>query len=103
MYTDTEDVHLQAVIGPELFQMSASICRALCRPKTHLILLGMAGCGMMESLHISCNVLNIKMLSVTPVKNYAMEDFYSDIKIVRDLSHAKYFQIYYISKIYVII
>lgn len=78
---NTEDVHLQVVMGPEILQLTASICRALSRPMTHAILVGTAGCGKDESLHIACNILNIKLVTVMPVKNYALEDFYGDVKI----------------------
>lgn len=70
------------IVGPEFLQSTASICRALSRPATHLVLLGMAGSGKMESLHIACNILNIKLVSVIPIRNYGIEDFYGDIKIV---------------------
>lgn len=78
----TEDIFMENVIGPELLETTASICRALSRESTHLILVGMVGCGKMESLHIACNVLSIKLLTVIPVKSYDIEDFYADIKIV---------------------
>lgn len=76
-----EDVKLQVVIGPELLQLTSSICRALSRPATHAILVGAAGSGKDESLHIACNILNIKLMSVTPVRNYSLDDFYGDIKL----------------------
>lgn len=78
---NAEDVKLQVVMGPELLQLTSSICRALSRPSTHAILVGTAGCGTDESLHIACNVLNMKLMSVTPVKSYALDDFYGDIKL----------------------
>lgn len=45
----------------------------------------MNGSGRKESLHIACTILQIKVFSPVPVKNYKIEDFYNDLRMVASM------------------
>lgn len=83
MVLDTESICMEIVVTQEILSTTASVCRALSRPSGHLILSGLAGSGKLESMFIAGTFLNIKMATITPVKNYGLDDFYNDIKMVR--------------------
>lgn len=69
-------------ISDELLNATASICRVLSRPESHLVLVGSAGGGKIECIHIACTQLYIKFFTLSLVKNYSMDDFFADLKLV---------------------
>lgn len=69
-------------ISDEVLSTTAPICRILSRPESHLVLVGSAGSGKVESVHIACTHLNVKLLTLSLVKNYSMDDFFADLKLV---------------------
>lgn len=74
---------MEIVVTQEILATTASVCRTLSRSSGHLILSGPAGSGKLESMFLACTFLNIKVATITPVKNYSLEDFCNDIKMVQ--------------------
>lgn len=82
-FSATEDLCLDSVIVHQgILQTTADICRVISRLDSHLLIVGLAGSGKLECIHISCTYLNIKLMTITPSKNYAIDDFFSDLKMV---------------------
>lgn len=81
---DTDDIGIHAVVNELLLETTASICRALSRIESHVLLAGPTGSIKNDALHIACIYLGIKFTSITPVKQYNINDFYNDLKMVRD-------------------
>lgn len=81
--SDADDIVLHTVINEPLLQTTISICRALSRLESHVLLAGPTGSDKIEALHIACTYMGIKFVSITPVKNFNMNDFYNDLKMVR--------------------
>lgn len=73
---------MEIVVTQDILFATASICRTLSRSGGHLVLSGLAGTGKLESLFLTCTYLNIKLATITPSRNYDMEEFYNDIKMV---------------------
>lgn len=70
------------MITDTLLDTTASICRTLSRNESHILLAGPMGSNKIDSLYIACTFLGIKLASITPVKNYNINDFYNDLKMV---------------------
>lgn len=81
-FPDNEDIALDTVVTETILATTASICRVLSRNESHLLLAGATGCGLIDSLHIATTYLGVKLMSITPIKNYDISDFYSDLKMV---------------------
>lgn len=73
---------LHTVVNDLLLETTASICRTLSRFESHVLLTGPTGSITIDALHIACTYLGIKIVTVTPIKNYNMNDFYNDLKTV---------------------
>lgn len=84
LFVGTEDIILYTVVDQMLLDTIASICRTLSKPESHVLLAGPSGSIKFDALHIACTYLGIKIASITPVKNYNMNDFYNDLKVVSD-------------------
>lgn len=80
--SETENIVLYTVVNDLLLETTASICRTLSRSESHLVLTGPTGSMKIDALHIACTYLGIKIASITPAKNYNMNDFYNDLKMV---------------------
>lgn len=81
--SDADDIVLHTVINEPLLETTISICRALSRLESHVLLAGPTGSDKIDALHIACTYMGIKFVSITPVKNFNMNDFYNDLKMVR--------------------
>lgn len=79
---DTEDIALDIVITESILETTAAICRILSRCESHVLLVGPTGSGKLDALHITCTYLNVKFASITPSRNYNINDFYNDLKMV---------------------
>lgn len=73
---------MYTVVNDLLLETTASICRTLSRSESHVLLAGPTGSLKVDALHIACTYLGIKIATITPVKNYNMNDFYNDLKMV---------------------
>lgn len=73
---------MYTVVNSLFLETTASICRTLSRIESHILLAGPTGSMKIDAFHVACTYLGIKMMSITPVKNYNMNDFYNDLKMV---------------------
>lgn len=73
---------METSVTTELQLLITSICRALSREESKLLLCGRTGIGRTEALHIACTILNVKIFELVPIANYRLEDFHNDLKMV---------------------
>lgn len=73
---------LRTVVSDLLLETIAAICRTFARNESHILLAGPTGSIKFDALHIACTFLGIKMITITPAKNYNINDFYNDLKTV---------------------
>lgn len=73
---------MRAVVSDLLLETVAAICRTFARNESHILLAGPTGSMKFDALHLACTHLGIKMITITPVKNYSINDFYNDLKTV---------------------
>lgn len=78
----SDDVLVDVPITKDILRLTAHVCSVLSQPGKNLLLCGMNGSGRKESMHIGCTFLQIKIFSPVPVKNYKIEDFYNDVRMV---------------------
>lgn len=71
------------MITDTLLDTTASVCRILSRNESHILLAGPTGSCRIDAIYISCTFLGVKLLSITPLKNYNINDFYNDLKMVK--------------------
>lgn len=82
-FTGTEYIALDSVITETLLNTTASISRILSRKESHILLAGPTGSCKIDAIYISCTFLGLKLMSITPLKNYNINDFYNDLKMVK--------------------
>lgn len=80
-FTEAEDILINRPITDELLQTTASICLALSRPETNLVICGKIGSGRKAAIHIACSILHIKIMFIQPGRLYSLTDFYNDLKM----------------------
>lgn len=86
-FAATEDLCLDCVVVHQgILDTTANVCRVISRPNSHLLVVGLTGSGKRECIHVACTYLNIKLMTITPLKNYSIDDFFSDLKMVIDLA-----------------
>lgn len=73
---------MELPITKDILHLTANISCVLSQSGKNLLLCGMNGSGRKESMHIACSFLQIKVFSPVPVKNYKIEDFYNDLRMV---------------------
>lgn len=79
----TEDLCLDfMVVHQGILRTTANICRVISRPDSHLLIVGLTGSAKLECIHIACTYLNQKLMTITPLKGYSIDDFFSDLKMV---------------------
>lgn len=76
------------MITDTLLDTTASVCRILSRNESHILLAGPTGSCKIDAIYISCTFLGVKLLSITPLKNYNINDFYNDLKMVKLFAHS---------------
>lgn len=84
---------MEVPITKHILRLTSYVCCVLSQPGKNLLLCGMNGSGRKESLHIGCSFLQIKIFSPIPVKNYKIEDFYNDLRMVSNYNFRSLFQI----------
>lgn len=62
--------------------MISSVCRALSRKQTMLVLCGLSGSAREDALHIACTILHVKSHTLQPIKSYGITEFHNDLKTV---------------------
>ncbi|KAJ6628053.1 Cytoplasmic dynein 2 heavy chain 1, partial [Pseudolycoriella hygida] len=82
----SDDVLIELPITRDILHLTSFVCSVLSQPGKHILLCGMNGSGRKDSLHVVCTFLQIKIFSPTPVKNYKIEDFYNDLRMVMQTS-----------------
>lgn len=75
------------VVHDGILRTTANICRVISRPELHLLIVGLIGSGKLECIHIACTYLNVKLTTITPLKNYSIDDFFSDLKMVQIITN----------------
>ena len=60
----------------------SSIIRALCRPESNICVCGKLKSGRFEATALACTILNIKIFYLQVTKDYNLNDFYNDLKLV---------------------
>lgn len=78
----SDDVLMELPITEDILHLTSFVCNVLSQPGRNLLLCGTNGSGRTESMHIGCSFLQIKVFSPIPVKNYKIEDFYNDLRMV---------------------
>ena len=78
----SDDVFMDVPITKDILRLTSYVCDVLSQPGKNLLLCGINGSGRKESMHIGCTFLQIKIFSPIPVKNYKIEDFYNDLRMV---------------------
>lgn len=73
---------MELSVTKDTLRLTSYICCVLSQPGKNLLLCGMNGSGRKESMHAACSFLQIKIFSPIPVKNYKIEDFYNDLRMV---------------------
>lgn len=78
---------MEVPITKDILRLTSYVCDVLSQPGKNLLLCGMNGSGRIESMHIGCTFLQIKIFSPIPVKNYKIEDFYNDLRMVAFMNY----------------
>lgn len=73
---------MELPITNDILRLTSNISCVLSQSGKNLLLCGMNGFGRKESMHVACTFLQIKVFSPVPVKNYKIEDFYNDLRMV---------------------
>jgi dynein heavy chain 2, cytosolic len=77
---NSEYMAIHLPIQDEQLNSIAQLCRCLSRPQTNILICGKSGIGRTESVAVACAILSIKLLFPTPLKNYALNELYNDLK-----------------------
>uniref|UniRef100_A0A1B0CJW6 Cytoplasmic dynein 2 heavy chain 1 n=1 Tax=Lutzomyia longipalpis TaxID=7200 RepID=A0A1B0CJW6_LUTLO len=78
---NAEHIAIDAPVTDQLLTTVAAVCRAISRPETHMLIAGLTGSGRKESLYIAGALLQTKIYTLQASANYAMGDFFSDLKL----------------------
>lgn len=78
----SETALIDLPVTQELLRYVASIVRALSRPGSNICLAGKLGSGRFESVVLACTILNIKIFYPQVTRNYSLNDFSNDLRLV---------------------
>ncbi|XP_053681370.1 cytoplasmic dynein 2 heavy chain 1 [Anopheles nili] len=79
---NAEHVLVDVPMSESFCETTASICRALSRPGTNLVLCGRTGSGRIQALYTACTMLSVRVAFPQMSRNYSMGEFTNDLKIV---------------------
>lgn len=79
---NSETAVIDLPVTNELMKAVSSMVRALSRPSTNICLAGKLGSGRFESTVLACTLLNVKLFQPQVTKNYAVNEFINDLRLV---------------------
>lgn len=82
MICNTEMAVIDLPVTTELKKTVSSMVRTLTRPEKNICTAGKLGSGRFESTIIACTILNIKVFYPQVTRNYSLNDFTNDLKMV---------------------